>query len=132
MTARASRPLSETRAWQMVQQEAENARYALSIKYLGGADTALDKLIRLAGNMLEQLQRSVHANPPLIVWGNPPDSAESHLMSKRVYAIEYRHVDDDEDYRHPFAAGVSMFAHGKHGQQVTLYRPDGKPLSRDF
>ena len=39
MTTRAAKPVSETKAWEMVDLEVSDAIYALSIRYYGGADT---------------------------------------------------------------------------------------------
>lgn len=52
------------------------------------------------------------------------------MLSREVYGIEYRHIEDGGNYRHDFKRGVTMLLL-KDGR-IELYRPDGKPLWGDF
>jgi len=92
------------------------------------AREAAFELSNLAGSMLDQLGRGIHANPPIVIYGNPPKGGE--LMSRGKYGVEYKHADDGEDYRHDCSAGVSMYA--VPGGGILLQRPDRRPLSREF
>jgi len=94
------------------------------------AAALLSELMGTARSLLGQVAKGVHTNPGLVVYGlaNPPKGGA--LMSKRVYAVEYKHADDGGDYRHDCQAGVSMWALGDGA--ILLRRPDGKSLSRDF
>lgn len=64
-------------------------------------------------------------NPPLMIVGNPPSD-----WSRRVYAIQYKHVKDGKDYEHEFEPGVCLRAN-KDGT-VTIYRNDGRPVWEEF
>ena len=64
-------------------------------------------------------------NPPLTVFNrNPPD-----LMSRRVWALSYRHEADGEDYEHEFAPGVEM--ESLEDGSLLLSHPS-RPIWRDF
>lgn len=56
----------------------------------------------IAKAMLVQLERGIHANPQLAVFGNPP------LLSRDVQAVLYRHAEDGKDYVHPFGTGLRV------------------------
>jgi hypothetical protein len=114
--------VSERDAWEAAKRLAADLRTGR----LGSGQVA-SRLDNLARKMIAQLGSGIHTNPPLIIYGNPPKDGE--LMSRRVYAVEYRHAGDGEDYRHDCAAGVSMYALGN---AIVLQRPDRKPLSREF
>jgi hypothetical protein len=120
---------SERVAWQQVREGVKRI-LQLTVKEADRFAAVRDvawQLDSLAADMLDQVRRGVHANPPLVIYGNPPKGGE--LMSRRVYAVEYKHAGDGEDYRHDCGAGVNMYAVGK---GILLQRPDGKPLSREF
>jgi len=128
---------SEEEAWKHVRDIARripgHTRRASGLGGMPAIDTLADELLDLASDMLAQLKIGIHENPPLVVMGfnPPPKGATTGVVSHRVYAIEYKHLEDNNDYRHDFAAGVNLFVDRKH-LQVTLYRPDGKPLAKDF
>lgn len=96
--------------------------------------------------LLAQVERGVHVNPALLVYGNP-----GRCLSKDVLAILYRHAEDGKEYCHGFGdadirlssrgdavtiqglkrrTGVGMYA-GKDGETVTLRKP-GVRLVEDF
>lgn len=58
---------------------------------------------------------------------NPPNNLH---MSDRVYAIQYRHVEDGQDYEHRFGPGVRMDAEPSGG--IRLTHTKGRPLSEEF
>jgi len=131
-----AKPLSERAAWEFVLAHARTiAREGLTaLRRDRSSDLArisrdhAEMIVGAAEGMIAQLGRGIHANPPLVIYGNPPRGAE--LMSRRVYAIEYKHTGDGQDYRHDCAAGVSMFAQGD--GTIILQRPDGRPLSKEL
>jgi hypothetical protein len=69
-------------------------------------------------------------NPPLTIFANPARRKRGELISSAVKEIWYVHVDDGKLYRHEFARGVSaeMLPDGS----ARFFRPDGKPVLRDF
>lgn len=72
--------------------------------------------------------RAMRKNPSLVTFANPRKAVA--LLSKRAYAIQYRHAEDGNDYSHKFKAGVciELLSDGS----VRLYRNDGKSLWGDF
>jgi hypothetical protein len=72
--------------------------------------------------------RRVHRNPPLVTFGNPPRKGQ--VMSKRVYELAYKHVDDSKAYKHKFAAGVCLEA--LPDGSIRVYSKHGKRLWGDF
>lgn len=86
------------------------------------------RIREIARALRGQVTRGLHTNPALVVYGNPPRGGE--LMSRRVYAVEYQHAADKQDYRHDCARGVSLYALGD--GTLLLQRPDRKSLSRAF
>lgn len=126
---------SETAAWHVVAVKVRqmldllvNSGGLLSFQSVKAITARLLELDKIAADMEAQLARGLHANPALIVYGNPPKGGE--LMSRRVYAVEYQHSKDGEDYRHDCSRGVNMWALGDGA--ILLQRPDRKPLSREF
>jgi hypothetical protein len=100
---------------------------------------ALDRARGVAVDMLAQVRRGVHANPPVIIWPNPGASDViqfNQVLSERAYAMSYRHIDDRKDYEHDFAAGVRVIsvlrgdrATVRHQHRdILLTRPDGQDL----
>lgn len=41
---------------------------------------------------------------------NPSGTRLQHLMSNRVYVVEYQHNEDGKNYKHEFGGGVRMYA----------------------
>lgn len=62
----------------------------------------LARLIQLRVARLE----AMHSNPALVIFGNPRRWTR---IGERVYAIEYRHRKDRQNYRHDFAKPATMF-----------------------
>lgn len=97
----------------------------------------INKIVR---TLRERAREGIHVNPPLLVWGpNPPRRGRwmpfwrDDLLSERAYALAYRHVEDGKDYKHDFASGVDVVTGDLGGTRaILLYRPDGKPLWKDF
>jgi len=134
MAGRKARPgeLSESASLEELESELGEARrlmYKLPVTTDWGHITkALDRARGIVELLRGQVARGLHTNPPLVIYANPPRGGE--LMSRRVYAVEYKHADDGEDYRHDCSRGVAMFA--VPGGGILLQRPDRKPLSKDF
>ena len=130
---------SERSAWDTVQYYADLIRkQAMSTPArldVGRIADMAEQLDVLARDMLYQLRNVGHVNPrenpPLLIWGNPRGKG-AVVLSKRVYDIAYRHVEDGQDYKHEFSAGTWLFTHDKAPDQVTLWQHDGKPLFGDF
>ena len=74
-------------------------------------------------------RRRTRKNPSLVTFANPRARVTAQL-SKRVYAVQYRHVEDGQDYEHTFKTGVCMelLSDGS----VRIYSRSGKPLWGDF
>ncbi len=92
------------------------------------------QLTQLAREMTAQLDRGVHANPRgrknpalALIVPNPPRASD---WSDRVYAIQYKHKQDGDDYEHEFERGVCLRANTD--GSVTLYRRDGRPVWEEF
>lgn len=68
-------------------------------------------------------------NPPLVAFANPSRRPVAQL-SRRVYAIQYRHTEDGKDYTHDFKGGVCMelLADGS----IRIYSMSGRKLFGDF
>lgn len=72
-------------------------------------------------------------NPPLTILGNPPLPSGLRIvrqLSRRVYAVEYKHIQDGDDYRHDFGSGVCMelLSDGS----IRIYSMTGKRLWKNF
>lgn len=65
-------------------------------------------------------------NPGLAIYGNPP----GEVMGTFVYAIEYRHAEDDADYRHDFTGPVEMIA--MNNGDILLRRTKGSGFSQSL
>ena len=108
---------------------------------------ALRSIIRIANDLIRQIEGGVHINPPLVVFGNPPLGVGRRFgpqqegrfrffgqMSRNVHEVRYTHAADGKDYKHVFESGsAEMFAvlrAGKH--DVLLTGGDGQPLWEDF
>lgn len=91
---------------------------------LVGADWARWALIGLGLFLAWNAFREFQPNPPLVMLGNPPGDFGRH-----VYAVEYRHTDDGEPYRHDFGPGVRLRA--EPDGSVRIYHPS-RPVWADF
>ena len=121
--------ISEREAWSDVHRLAQ--RIIDDVGVVSRPEVIKDMARRIRRNAelaLIQLDAGLHRNPALVVYGNPPRGGE--CMSRRVYAVEYKHAADGEDYRHDCSAGVSMYGLSDGG--ILLQRPDRKPLSKEF
>lgn len=60
--------------------------------------------------------------------GKPTKGAR--ILSREATEVRYIHATDGDRYKHPFKKGVTieLLPDGS----ARLYRPDGKPLWRDF
>ncbi len=89
------------------------------------------QLVETTTEPADSLKSTYYENPALAVFGNPGRGRRvTAQLSKRVYAVQYRHVEDGKSYQHKFGAGVCMelLSDGS----VRLYHRDGKPLFGDF
>lgn len=97
--------------------------------------------------LTDQVQRGVHTNPPLVVFGNPPirvsrrdrgggDFRWVGRMSRNVHEIRYQHAEDGAPYKHTFEPNdVEMYAVERGISRVPnilLTSASGKPLWEDF
>lgn len=73
---------------------------------------------------LQALTVGFRRNPPLVVFGNPPDQ-----IARQVLDITYIHADDGEPYIHEFEGGVE--AQALPDGSVLIGHPE-KPVWRDF
>ena len=106
--------LSEASAWRRV----EALGRELQASRAKGVSAAGRELHATAVEMLGQLRRGGHANPP------------GDVMSERVYSLAYRHQDDGRDYKHDFGPGVRMIA--MRDGSIRLVHRDRKTLHEDF
>lgn len=64
---------------------------------------------RIANGMLAQVQRGIHTNPALVVFGNPRKGVRKNpattgeKFSGNVLAVIYVHDEDGDNYVHGFA-----------------------------
>jgi hypothetical protein len=95
-------------------------------------------LSRLAAGSTIHIARGAPGDRPLKlvetkpgVRSNPPSTAGAVCMSKRVYALAYRHAQGaGKNWKHTFDAGVSLY--GLPDGSVLLRRADRKPLHATF
>lgn len=93
-------PHSERTAWATVAAKAAEIARLSRDPHSRTKAKAIDHIAR---QMLVQLERGVHANPALAVFGaNPP------LLSRDVQAVLYRHAENGKDYVHPFGTGTTV------------------------
>lgn len=107
---------------------------------------AVDAIEHEARTLMIQVQRGVHSNPPLVIYGNPPFRVRRPypfhrargvepvaVISADVHQVKYEHADDNRDYVHDFEGGVEMAAALRGSQAVLLFaHRDGLPLWEDF
>jgi hypothetical protein len=69
-------------------------------------------------------------NPPLVVLGNPGKSRGSHVLSKNIVSIRYKHVADGDYYEHKFKAGscIELLPDGS----IRVFSPRGVKLWGDY
>lgn len=71
--------------------------------------------------------------PAVWIFANPGRGKKtkgSTILSRRMLAAEYVHAENGENYRHDFKAGVTIEA--LPDGSVRIFRPDGKPVIRNF
>lgn len=71
--------------------------------------------------------------PAVWIFANPrrgKPTRGGRIMSRKGLAIEYVHTDDEQNYRHTFARGVTIEA--LPDGSVRMFRPDGKSIVKDF
>jgi hypothetical protein len=71
--------------------------------------------------------------PAVWIFANPGRGKKtrgSTILSSRTLAVEYIHGENGKSYRHDFASGVTIEA--LPDGSVRLFRPDGKPIIKDF
>ena len=70
---------------------------------LGFAKLALWAFLAWMGLKVFAELQGPRRNPPLVIFGNPPED----VLSEDVVSIRYVHADDGELYQHDFDGGVS-------------------------
>jgi hypothetical protein len=71
--------------------------------------------------------------PPVWIFANPGRGKRtkgSEILSRGSLAIEYVHAANGKSYRHDFKSGVTIEA--LPDGSVRMFRPDGRPIIRDF
>lgn len=71
--------------------------------------------------------------PAVWIFANPGRGKRtrgSKLLSSNALAVEYVHTDNRQNYRHDFHRGVTIEA--LPDGSVRMFRPDGKPIIKDF
>lgn len=71
--------------------------------------------------------------PAVWIFANPARGKKtkgSQILSRGSLAIEYVHAENGQSYRHDFHSGVTIEA--LPDGSVRMFRPDGKPIIRDF
>lgn len=111
-------------------------------KYDPGGDVqyAAAQIMAIADAMLEQVERGVHHNPPLVVFGNPPHGRGTtqhnlrvglvDVMSHDIHSVAYTHVEDGKDYKHDFEHPTDLIAaEQSDGRRVLVIRsPSGRDV----
>lgn len=94
-----AKPHSESFAWREVARLARKARSG------DHPIATTEAIIRIADAMLHQVQQGIHANPALVVFGNPGRGkrrVSGKKFSGNVLAVIYVHDEDGERYIHGF------------------------------
>lgn len=78
--------------------------YEWAIGY-GVEDEAVERIVESGDDLSDWTEAREYARLRRM---RPVQDAE--LMSERVYALEYQHEEDGENYRHDFGPGVEMWA----------------------
>lgn len=102
----------------------------------------------LVQRLAQQAQMGYHANPAMVIYGNPPAQLTKAgrfsrdikgpmtlkgIISHEAHAILYRHVKDGKPYRHDFEHPTTLLAVERNGQNdVVITSPDGNPVWQDF
>lgn len=113
-----ARPHSESFAWQEVERLARQALRAFALRDSEGGRVKLSAIRQVASGMMDQVTRGIHANPALLVFGNPRKK-QGTRMSGNVLAVLYVHDDDGEQYAHGFGDAV-LDLHTQRDGTVTI------------
>jgi hypothetical protein len=71
--------------------------------------------------------------PAVWIFANPGRGKKtkgSTILSSHALGVEYVHGENGLNYRHDFARGVTIEA--LPDGSVRMFRPDGKPIVKDF
>lgn len=130
---------SESRAWEAVNNLADRVLKRMTRMGIDSHDDAWRDVVNIltrSSEMLDQLGRGVHTNPPLVLVTNPPSDRHKFVgmritlvgqLSQDVHSVAYTHIDDGVDYRHDFERRTDLLAgETPSGQRVlVLLNPDG-------
>lgn len=115
------------------------------------ASAALIRAHAVVNGMIEQLDRDVHVNPGLVMFGNPPVRLGEYdtvrrgsgdltgvrltgLIGTNVHQIKYEHAEDKKAYVHDIEEpGTALWAATwKRNKILVLMNRDSLPLWQDF
>lgn len=134
---------SERQAWERVEELASELR---AFGHSPAIESRAAEIQATAAEMLGQLGAGVHVNPPLVIFGNPKrgkpvDGAGTKArgtrtvelegqMSKDVHEVFYTHLENGDDFHHPFAGDVNLFAgfDERRAHVLLVTHQHGKPL----
>lgn len=117
---------SERAAWQVVLATQQAVLRALPHHETELREAAF-QTINVAKEMLFQLGRGVHENPPT------DGVSLGKRFSDRAIAIQYKHRDDKLDYSHDFKPGVELWKARMGGQDaVVIIGAHGQPITEEF
>lgn len=72
--------------------------------------------------------QDTQSNPPLMVFGNPPEEC----FSENVVEIRYQHKADGKFYCHTFKRGQVHLSSRAGSEIAVLHRVDGKPIVGEY
>ena len=134
---------SERSMWRGVQSAARTiqklldkpSRNAHVIRYEASA------IERWASEMLAQLDRGIHRNPPLVLFTNPPRTVGRPqrvqvmgCLSHDIHSVAYTHCEDGQSYKHDFEQPTDLLAaETEDGKRVLVIRnPHGLAVWGDY
>lgn len=105
------------------------------------ARDAVANLNTLAYDMLAQLDRGIHRNPPLVLFTNPPRTVGRPqrvqvmgCLSHDIHSVAYTHCEDGQSYKHDFEQPTDLLAaETEDGKRVLVIRnPHGLAVWGDY
>jgi hypothetical protein len=124
--------ITESGMWKFVLRNLDEAARLIRIREYDLAQQTIGRIKEQAALALGQVERGIHRNPGKIpLTGRDRGRLGGSKMSKRVIAVEYKHNDDNCDYRHDFGPGVEMIAEAD-GNIRLQHRDPGQSLWEDM